>query len=128
MPFIKVSTIDLSNTLIICMFQPIWSKDSAASLACAAETAIRSWGENNPSIALNRQGLAGRVNVGQDWPAKLVVDSIGEIHSFAIVERIVELLADGVVFLLVADDANIEAYLIGVVENRRRLADADYTQ
>lgn len=97
-------------------------------LAGAAETAMRSRGEDNPSIPLNRQGLAGSVNVGQDCATKLVVDSVCEIYSFAVVERIVELLADGVILLLAADDSHIEAYLIGIVENWRRFADAGDNQ
>ena len=107
------------------MLQPIRCEDAAAVLASAAEAALRPRGEDDPSVALDSQGLAGSVDVGQDCAAKLIVDSVGEIDSFAVVERIIELLAHGVVLLLVADDAHIETDLVGVVENRRGFAEAD---
>lgn len=86
----------------------------------AAETALRSLRESDPSLILNCKLLAWSGDVGQNRSTEGIVSSIGSVHSFPVVLRIIESLTIDTVHGFIDSECLVEVDVEGVVINGRR--------
>lgn len=116
-PLLKSFSINGNIALVISSLEPIRGKDTTTVLAGTAKTALRSLGEDYPSVTVDSEGLAGSCHIWQDGTAVDVVLSGLAVHPFSVLAGLVKLLALDVELLLAAEDGLLEGNVVGVVED-----------